>query len=228
MKIGNPQSSFARHVFHLGRKTADTKSTLTNLGQSAKDSVKLNTASKSNFDKIENASNHDQTVRELVAKTNQLYSEIQGIVKEGLNTSRAEIVKLSAEFQNKLESLKKIVDAGLASQQNSYSRSVNDFFLQKADFITNAEAAMQKKFTPATGDLNGDNIVDGADLGMVLGAYGEKQSDLKIAADLDNDGIIGEGDMKILLNNWGKVGQTDTIVNFGQVANLFGGVIAKA
>ena len=149
-------------------------------------------------------------------------------MKEGLNTSRAEIVKLSAEFQNKLESLKKIVDAGLASQQNSYSRSVNDFFLQKADFITNAEAAMQKKFTPATGDLNGDNIVDGADLGMVLGAYGEKQSDLKIAADLDNDGIIGEGDMKILLNNWGKVGQTDTIVNFGQVANLFGGVIAKA
>jgi len=47
-------------------------------------------------------------------------------------------------------------------------------------------------------DLNGDGIVDGADLGALLSAWGSDG-----AADLNGDGIVDGADLGILLSAWG-------------------------
>ena len=49
------------------------------------------------------------------------------------------------------------------------------------------------------GDLNGDDVVDGADLGVLLGVWGSANT----AADLDGDGIVGGSDLGLLLGAWG-------------------------
>ncbi|HMN96773.1 MAG TPA: GC-type dockerin domain-anchored protein [Phycisphaerales bacterium] len=48
------------------------------------------------------------------------------------------------------------------------------------------------------GDLNGDGTVDGADLGLLLGAWGSDDP----KADLDGDGIVDGADLGILLGAW--------------------------
>jgi hypothetical protein len=48
------------------------------------------------------------------------------------------------------------------------------------------------------GDLNGDGIVDGADLGALLGEWGSADS----LADLNNDGIVDGADLGTLLGAW--------------------------
>jgi len=52
--------------------------------------------------------------------------------------------------------------------------------------------------TPA--DLNGDGVVDGADLGILLSNWGDGG-----AADLNGDGVVDGADLGILLSNWGPV-----------------------
>lgn len=47
------------------------------------------------------------------------------------------------------------------------------------------------------GDLNGDGVVNGADLGLMLGQWGTAGS-----ADLNADGIVNGADLGILLGNW--------------------------
>ncbi|MCA9286076.1 MAG: hypothetical protein KDA22_12705 [Phycisphaerales bacterium] len=47
------------------------------------------------------------------------------------------------------------------------------------------------------GDLNGDGVVDGADLGALLAAWGGSGP-----ADLDGNGVVDGGDLGILLANW--------------------------
>ncbi|HMN96893.1 MAG TPA: right-handed parallel beta-helix repeat-containing protein [Phycisphaerales bacterium] len=47
------------------------------------------------------------------------------------------------------------------------------------------------------GDLDGDGAVDGADLGLLLGAWGTA------AADLDGDGVVDGADLGLLLGAWG-------------------------
>ncbi len=47
-------------------------------------------------------------------------------------------------------------------------------------------------------DLNGDGVVNGPDLGILLAAWGGSGP-----ADLDQDGIVGGGDLARLLTNWG-------------------------
>ena len=49
------------------------------------------------------------------------------------------------------------------------------------------------------GDLNGDNVVDGADLAVLLGDW-----DGSGCADLDGNGIVDGSDLAMLLGNWGK------------------------
>ncbi len=49
-------------------------------------------------------------------------------------------------------------------------------------------------------DFNLDGVVDGADLGMLLGAWGTDQ----VEFDLDADGIVGGGDLGFLLAAWGQ------------------------
>jgi len=53
---------------------------------------------------------------------------------------------------------------------------------------------------PPKGDLNGDGVVDGADLGILLNSWG---SCVGCAADLNGDGVVDGADLGILLNNWG-------------------------
>lgn len=47
------------------------------------------------------------------------------------------------------------------------------------------------------GDLNGDGIVNGADLGILLGSWGGTG-----AADLNGDGVVNGSDLGMLLSNW--------------------------
>jgi hypothetical protein len=49
----------------------------------------------------------------------------------------------------------------------------------------------------STVDLNGDGIVDGADLGVLLGAWGGASEDLT------GDGIVDGADLGLLLGSWG-------------------------
>lgn len=54
---------------------------------------------------------------------------------------------------------------------------------------------------PVTGDLNDDQIVDGADLGLILGAWGTCV-DEACPADLNGDGEVDGADLGILLGAW--------------------------
>jgi len=47
------------------------------------------------------------------------------------------------------------------------------------------------------GDLNGDGVVDGTDLALILGAWSTS------AYDLDGDGIVSGSDLAIILGDWG-------------------------
>jgi len=49
------------------------------------------------------------------------------------------------------------------------------------------------------GDLNGDGIVDGADLGILLSNWGSCQG---CDADLNGDGVVDGADLGLLLSNW--------------------------
>jgi hypothetical protein len=54
---------------------------------------------------------------------------------------------------------------------------------------------------PCQSDLNGDLVVDGADLGMLLSAWSD---DLAGSfADLNSDGVVDGMDLAVLLNDWG-------------------------
>jgi hypothetical protein len=51
---------------------------------------------------------------------------------------------------------------------------------------------------PRPADINGDCVVDGADLAILLGNWGTAGP-----GDLDGDGVVGGADLAILLQNWG-------------------------
>jgi hypothetical protein len=53
---------------------------------------------------------------------------------------------------------------------------------------------------PCTGDINGDGIVDGADLGLLLTAFGTDNPD----ADFNNDGTVNGADLGLMLSSWGE------------------------
>jgi hypothetical protein len=54
---------------------------------------------------------------------------------------------------------------------------------------------------PCVGDLNGDDLVDGADLGLLLGEWGKAlPGEL---ADINEDGVVDGADLGLLLGAWG-------------------------
>ncbi|MCH2161988.1 MAG: hypothetical protein MK085_08970, partial [Phycisphaerales bacterium] len=52
---------------------------------------------------------------------------------------------------------------------------------------------------PCPSDLNGDDAVDGADLGLMLSQWGADGS-----ADLNDDGVVDGADLGLLLAAWGN------------------------
>jgi len=82
-------------------------------------------------------------------------------------------------------------------------------------------------------DLNGDGIIDGADLGQLLLAWGSNDE----AADLDGNGIVDGADLGILLLDWGAAlpcppandfcANAITITNFSGGFNPFSTVCAN-
>ena len=82
--------------------------------------------------------------------------------------------------------------------QRSYmrvvSRSRSDIFVGGTDFtITEGEE------TGPVGDLNGDGIVNGADLALILASWGACPD---CPADLNGDGMVDGGDLAFILANW--------------------------
>jgi streptogramin lyase len=53
------------------------------------------------------------------------------------------------------------------------------------------------------GDLNGDGVVDGADLLILLSQWGDCDDPGECPGDLNNDGLVDGADLLILLSNWG-------------------------
>ncbi|MFO0875036.1 MAG: hypothetical protein U0575_13830 [Phycisphaerales bacterium] len=53
------------------------------------------------------------------------------------------------------------------------------------------------------GDLNGDDHVDGADLGLLLGAWGTCASCANCPADLNHDCVVDGADLGLMLGSWG-------------------------
>lgn len=58
------------------------------------------------------------------------------------------------------------------------------------------------QFAALAGDLDQDGDVDGADIGALLGAWGDVGSPGGHPADLDCDGMVGGSDLGLLLGNW--------------------------
>lgn len=67
--------------------------------------------------------------------------------------------------------------------------------VQEADRVLLRAANVEP---PCDADLNGDSIVDGADLGLLLGDWGGAS-----AADLNGDGAVDGADLGLLLGAWG-------------------------
>jgi hypothetical protein len=67
------------------------------------------------------------------------------------------------------------------------------------DAVCEAEAA---ELCSCPWDIDGDGLVGGADLGLLVNAWGTAKS----AADLDADGTVGGADLALLLGSYGPCG----------------------
>jgi hypothetical protein len=56
---------------------------------------------------------------------------------------------------------------------------------------------------PPSPDINGDGIVNSADLGFIIAAWNQTGAN---AADLNLDGIVNSADLGLLISAWGPVG----------------------
>ena len=52
-------------------------------------------------------------------------------------------------------------------------------------------------------DINGDNIIDTADLGILIGQFG--QAGMGLSADLNGDGVVDTADLGQLIGSFGTV-----------------------
>ena len=77
------------------------------------------------------------------------------------------------------------------------------YWVTARDWSNNLGISLTRLFTepgppPVTGDLNADGVVNGDDLGILLGAWGQENS----PADLNGDGTVDGIDLGELLANW--------------------------
>jgi formylglycine-generating enzyme required for sulfatase activity len=87
-------------------------------------------------------------------------------------------------------------------------------------FLAASPASAQAPTSPCAADLTDDGVVDAADLGEVLNAWGPCGK--SCSADIDGDGMVAGEDMALVLNAWGFV--CPRIIGIGPVAGPpFGG-----
>ncbi|MBC03169.1 MAG: hypothetical protein CMJ34_07680 [Phycisphaerae bacterium] len=69
------------------------------------------------------------------------------------------------------------------------------------DFRASAQRAASQGSSPdcCPGDLNCDGLVDGADLGLMITAWGTNDP----SADLTGNGLVDGGDLGLLIGAWG-------------------------
>ena len=78
-------------------------------------------------------------------------------------------------------------------------------------------AAAAPASAQCTGDLTGNGIVDGADLGTILSYWGPRTQDpTSIASDLDDNGLINGADLGLVLSSWGPCQTTITSITPNQ------------
>lgn len=71
------------------------------------------------------------------------------------------------------------------------------------DVAANQTLTLERFPAPVTpGDLNNDAIVDGADLGLLLAAWGDCPIDDPCGADINGDGVVDGADLGLLLASW--------------------------
>ncbi len=74
------------------------------------------------------------------------------------------------------------------------------FIFQMWDIgVDNITLTFERDEPGIPGDINGDGVVDGADLGLLLNLWGTAGPD----GDLNGDGIVDGADLGLLLANWG-------------------------
>ena len=79
-------------------------------------------------------------------------------------------------------------------------RDVGVFGFPNFNWVT--ELSIELGASLCNGDINGDGIVNGSDLSVLLGFWGLCNTDL-CPADLDGNGVINGADLSILLGGWG-------------------------
>jgi hypothetical protein len=78
------------------------------------------------------------------------------------------------------------------------------FYVTASDNVGNltpAPEAPQAVITALAGDVNGDRLVDDADLLEILLAFGERGNNLP--ADVTGDGVVDDADLNVVLFNFG-------------------------
>ena len=80
-------------------------------------------------------------------------------------------------------------------------RRDNRFVPQNDDYRASSKRAASQGSSPdcCPADLNCDGIVNGADLGLLLGSWG----DSGVPADISGDGSVDGADLGLLLGSWG-------------------------
>lgn len=68
------------------------------------------------------------------------------------------------------------------------------------DAPSSAVTLTVEEIVPCPADLNGDGVIDGADLGLLLGAWGDCDGCIE---DIDGGGGVDGGDLGLLLGAWG-------------------------
>ena len=76
--------------------------------------------------------------------------------------------------------------------------SVPDTGSGTAPIVDRGAYELASAVLPCVGDFTNNRIVDGQDLGVLLGGWGGS-----VTGDLDGDGNVGGSDLGILLGNWG-------------------------
>ncbi|MFO0963280.1 MAG: matrixin family metalloprotease [Phycisphaerales bacterium] len=95
--------------------------------------------------------------------------------------------------------------AGTAEEITDYLLTANDTYVLRVFPSTTTDNiqlyTLTATITPGRlGDLNGDGVVDGADLGVLLASWGNNPGS---PADLNGDGVVDGADLGVLLANWG-------------------------